>query len=55
MFFLYQEASKIPNMTGLDLSLFYKKKRIYGTSFYHLYIQEHVLYTKVPEKCLLLL
>ena len=25
MFFLYQEASKIPNMTGLDLSLFYKK------------------------------
>ena len=39
----------------LDILLFYKKKLIYDTTFYHKGIQGQVLCTNVPEKGLLLL
>ena len=51
----YQEANKIANMTVLDLLLFYKRKLIYGTTFYQKEVQDQVLGTKVHEECLLLL
>ena len=51
----YQEASKIVNITVLDLLLFYKGKLIYRTTIYHIEIQDQVLGTKVPEESLLLL
>ena len=54
MFSRYQEANKIVNMMGLDLLLFYKRKIIYDTTFYHKEIQDQVLCTNVLEKCLLL-
>ena len=35
MFSHYQDANKIANMTGLDLSLSYKRNIVCGTTVYH--------------------
>ena len=42
MFSRYQEENKIANMMELDLLLFYKRKPIYDTTFYHKEIQDQV-------------
>ena len=46
MFSRYQEANKIVNMKVLDLLLFYKRKLIYDTTFYHKEIQDQILCQK---------
>ena len=46
----YQEASKIVNITVLDLLLFYKRKLIYRTTVYHKEIQDQVLGTNKSSR-----
>ena len=48
MFSQNQETNKIVNMTVLDLLIFYQKKLVCATTFYHLEIQDQVLHANVP-------
>ena len=46
----YQQAKMIVNMTVLDLWLFYKRKKVCGTTFYQYDIQDPVIHT-FPRSC----
>ena len=46
MFSHYQEVNNTVNMTMLDLLIIYKRKLIYGTTFYHKEIQDQILCKK---------